>query len=89
MPLLETLALSLGPSIAKAIVKTWLGQGWKTDLAGSLVDLAKGALTCWRLLWMRITFWTRSRLLPLVVNMVRRGWRPAPPHAHRCLTLRL
>ena len=42
MPLLETLALSLGPSIAKAIFKTWLGQGWKTDLAGSLVDLAKG-----------------------------------------------
>jgi hypothetical protein len=42
MPLLETIALSLGPPIAKAIVKTWLGQGWKTDLAGSLVDLAKG-----------------------------------------------
>jgi hypothetical protein len=42
MPLLETIALSLGPPIAKAIVKTWLGHGWKTDLAGSLVDLAKG-----------------------------------------------
>jgi hypothetical protein len=42
MPLLETLALSLGPSIAKAIVQTWLGSGWKTDLAASLVDLAKG-----------------------------------------------
>ena len=42
MPLLETIAIALGPSIAKAIVKSWFGQGWKTDLTSGLVDLLKG-----------------------------------------------
>jgi hypothetical protein len=42
MPLLETILLGLGPSIAKSIIKSWLGDSLQTDLAGDLIDLLKG-----------------------------------------------
>lgn len=42
MPLLETLAFTLGPAIAKYVVKEWLGDGLKLEIAKALVDLVKG-----------------------------------------------
>jgi hypothetical protein len=41
MPLLETIALSLGAAIAKAILKSW---GLQTDLANAPVDLLKAQI---------------------------------------------
>ncbi len=41
MSLLGTLTIALGPSIAKAMLKSWLGEGLQTTLAGKLVDLLK------------------------------------------------
>ena len=42
MPLLETLAFTLGPAIAKYIVKGWLGDSLNLEIAKALVDLVKG-----------------------------------------------
>src|SRR5260370_22482461 len=42
MPLLEVLAIDVGASIAKAILKRWLGDaGPITDAASSIVDVLK------------------------------------------------
>ena len=42
MPLLETVALTLGPAIAKYIVKDWIGDGVGLEIAKVLIDLVKG-----------------------------------------------
>src|SRR5579872_6382841 len=43
MPLLEALAIDVGSSIAKAIVKRWVGDsGPVSDAAASIVDVLKG-----------------------------------------------
>ena len=43
MPLLETLALEVGASIGKAILKRWLGRSDAVgDITGSIVDVLKG-----------------------------------------------
>ena len=42
MPLLETLALQVGPTIAKSILKLWLkDSGVASDVTSSLVDILK------------------------------------------------
>src|SRR5260370_30386734 len=42
MPLLEVLAIDVGASIAKAILKRWLGDsGPASDAASSIVDVLK------------------------------------------------
>src|SRR3954470_6884184 len=41
MSLLSLITLAIGPAIAKAILKSWLGDGVGNDVAGSLVDMFK------------------------------------------------
>jgi hypothetical protein len=45
MPLLETLMLDVGGSIARALLKRWLGDNPVSDTASSLSDLLKGRLS--------------------------------------------
>ena len=46
MPLLETLAIDVGGSIAKAILKRWLGSNtFFSDTASSVADVLKGSVT--------------------------------------------
>jgi Leucine-rich repeat (LRR) protein len=42
MPLLETLAITIGPAIAKNILKVWLGDNGSVDVLGSLIDHLSG-----------------------------------------------
>jgi Leucine-rich repeat (LRR) protein len=41
MPWLETLTLSLGASVAKHIVKSWLGESLPNSMLGDLIDILK------------------------------------------------
>lgn len=41
MPLVETVALAIGPAVAKAVLKLWLGDGLPNTAASNAIDLVK------------------------------------------------
>jgi hypothetical protein len=69
MLLLESFLLTLGASIAKALVKQWLGEGIVADVLPSLVDLSKGKTE------KGLERWRESRRIEAIGEQVAEGMR--------------